>query len=63
MPDSPAKKAWMKENSKMYSLKIMKRTESDILEFLEQQERPVSTIKVAIREYIQNHKEMQKEQG
>ena len=59
MPDSEAKKTWMKDNSKMYSLKIMRRTESDILEFLQKQERPASTIKAAIREYMQNHKEEQ----
>lgn len=61
MADSEAKKLWMKQNSKMYSLKIMRRTESDILEFLESQEKPVSAIKEAIRFYIVNHKN--EEQG
>ena len=61
MADSEAKKAWMKQNSKMYSIKVMNKTESDILEFLEKQERPISTIKAAIREYARNHKE--EEQG
>lgn len=61
MADSEAKKLWMKQNSKMYSLKIMRRTEADILEFLESQEKPVSAIKEAIRFYIANHKN--EEQG
>ena len=61
MADSEAKKAWMKQNSKMYSIKVMKKTESDILEFLEKQERPISTIKAALREYIASHKN--EEQG
>lgn len=61
MADSEAKKLWMKQNSKMYSIKIMRRTESDILEFLESQEKPVSAIKEAIRFYIANHKN--EEQG
>lgn len=57
MSDSEAKKQWMKANSKMYSIKIMKRTESDILEYLEKQDKPVTTIKQAIREYMHNHPE------
>ena len=57
MADSAAKKAWMKQNSRMYSIK----TESDILEFLEKQEKPITTIKLAIREYIASRKE--EEQG
>lgn len=59
MPDSEAKKAWMKENSKMYGIKVMKRTEPDIFEFLTKQEQPATAIKKAIREYIANHKEEQ----
>ena len=56
MPDSEAKKLWMKQNSRMYSIKVMRRTESDILEFLESQEKPISTIKEAIRFYLANKK-------
>lgn len=56
MPDSEAKKTWMKENSKQYAIKVMKRTEDDILKFLESQEKPATTIKMAIREYMENHK-------
>ena len=61
MADSAAKKAWMKENSKMYSIKVMKKTEADILEFLSKQERPITTIKTAIRFYMEHCKE--EEQG
>jgi hypothetical protein len=56
MPDSEAKKLWMKQNSRMYSIKVMRRTESDILEFLESQEKPISTIKEAIRFYMEHKK-------
>ena len=59
MPDSPAKKAWMKENSRTFSIKVMRRTEPDIIEFLENQEKPTTAIKEAIRFYIVNHKEEQ----
>ena len=59
MPDSPAKKAWMKENSRTYAIKVMKRSEADIFEFLEKQEKPRTAIKEAIRFYIANHKEEQ----
>ena len=34
-PDSEAKKQWMKENAKYYGVKVMKRTEPDIIEYLE----------------------------
>lgn len=61
MADSAAKKAWMKENSKMYSIKVMKKTESDILEFLESQEKPITAIKTAIRFYMEHQKN--EEQG
>ena len=61
MPDSAAKKAWMKENSRLFAIKVMKRTEADIFDFLTAQSNPSATIKAAIREYMQNHKI--KEQG
>ena len=32
---SQAKQDWMKENSKMYGVRVMKNTESDIFEYLQ----------------------------
>jgi len=61
MPDSEKKKAWMKENSRTFSIKVMRRTEPEILEFLESQEKPVTAIKDALRFYIKHRKE--EEQG
>ena len=56
MPDSEAKKKWIKENTKVVSFKLMKKGDKDIIDFLEQ--RPVATtIKKSIREYMANHKD------
>ena len=49
MPDSEAKKRWMKENSKIISFKMMLKSDKDILDFL--QDKPTATtIKKALRE-------------
>lgn len=61
VPDSKAKKDWMRENTRVFAVKVMKRTESDLLEFLEKQERPSTTIKNALREYMKNHPEESEE--
>lgn len=53
---SKAKADWMKENSKMYGVRVMKNTESDIFDFLHSVENPSATIKAALREYMENHK-------
>lgn len=56
MPDSEAKKRWMKENSKIISFKMMLKSDKDILDFL--QDKPTATtIKQALREYMENHAE------
>ena len=54
---SIAKQNWMKENSKIYPLRVMKKTEKDIWDFLQSAEVPSAVIKTAIREYIEHHKE------
>ena len=54
MPESEAKKKWMKENTKMVAVKMMVKSDGDIIDFLS--DKPASTvIKVALREYIRNH--------
>lgn len=61
MPDSEAKRKWMAENSIVFSVKLMRRTEADLIEFFDKmQKRGVprgSIIKQALREYMTNHKE------
>lgn len=52
---STAKQNWMKENSKMYAIRVMKNTEQDLWEFLQKEEVPSAVIKAAIREYMGNH--------
>ena len=54
---SQAKQNWMKENSKMYAIRVMKNTEPDLWEFLQSVSVPSATIKAALREYMENHKE------
>lgn len=64
MSESEAQKRWMKENSMIFSVRIMRRTEADIVDFLEKKaDQGISkgtVIKLALREYIKNHKEEQK---
>ena len=52
---SKAKADWMKENSKIFGIRVMKKTEADIYDFLISKENPTATIKKAVREYMQNH--------
>ena len=61
MPDSEAKRKWIKENTIIFSVKLMKRTEQDIIEYLEKMaDQGVArgtVFKLAIREYMANHPE------
>lgn len=54
---SKAKADWMKENSKIFGVRVMKNTEKELWDFLQAQDNPTTVIKVALREYIANHKE------
>ena len=56
MPDSEAKKAWMREHTTMISVKMVNKSDADILEYL-QGKAKATIIKAALREYIENHKE------
>ena len=61
MPDAPSKRRWDAENTIVFSLKIMKRTETDIYDFLKKcQANGIgkgTIIKTALREYMANHPE------
>lgn len=55
---SKAKADWMKDNSKVYGVRVMINTERDIYDFLQRQTVPAATvIKKALREYMTNHPE------
>ncbi|MDO4989588.1 MAG: hypothetical protein Q4E45_03685 [Eubacteriales bacterium] len=53
---SQAKANWMKENSKMYGVRVMKNTEKDIWDYLQGKEAS-KVFKAALREYMENHKD------
>ena len=59
VPDSEAKKRWDKENTVMLSIKFQKKTDSDILEYLDSASNSKTTkqttIKAALREYMERH--------
>lgn len=61
MPDSEAKKKWMEKNTIVFSIKLMRRTEADIIEYLDANLAKGigkgTIIKAALREYMENHKE------
>ena len=60
MPDSEAKKRWIKENTKIITFKTMKKGDADILNFLSTHP-TTPTIKKALREYMANHPEEMEE--
>ena len=54
MPESEAKKAWMKANTTVVSVKFNHNTEQFFLDYLK--DKPSATIiKAALREYMQTH--------
>lgn len=57
---STAKQNWMKENSKMFAIRVMKNTEQDLWDLLNKAEVPSAVIKVALREYMEHHPEESK---
>ena len=54
MPDSPAKKKWLKDNSKAVSFRLMLKSDADIIAYLETVP-TATTIKSALREYMKTH--------
>lgn len=54
---SQAKQDWLAKNSKVYGVRVMNNeNEKDLWDFLRTQEAPATTIKIALREYMKNHK-------
>ena len=56
MPDSPAKKKWDAANTRIFSIKLFRKTDNDVIEYLENRNKR-DTLCAAIREYMENHKE------
>lgn len=57
--DSEAKKRWQKENMMMLCFKLHRKNDADIIAFLEEKGADKQkAIKTAIREYMENHKEV-----
>lgn len=54
MPDSPSKKKWDAANVRIFTFKLFRRTDQDVIEYLESANRR-NVICAAIREYIKNH--------
>ena len=59
MPDRECKKRWDKENVRIITTKlfITKETDKAVYDYLKQQESASATIKAALREYMENHKD------
>lgn len=53
-PESEAKKRWMQNNTTMISVKMINKSDADILEYL-QGEAKATIIKAALREYMERH--------
>ena len=56
MPDAPSKKRWDAENVLIYTVKFMRRTDADVIDFLQGKNRRDTILKV-VRYYIEHHKE------
>ena len=54
--DTEAKKRWDKENTFFIGIKFQKKTDQDVIDFLEGKNKR-NIILTAIREYMANHKE------
>lgn len=60
MPESEAKKRWMQSNTTMVTVKMVNKSDADLLEFLEGKQK-ATVIKAALREYMINHPELKEE--
>ena len=52
--DSEAKKRWDAQNAFIYTIKLMRRTDKDVIEFLQGKNRR-DTILEVVRYYIEHH--------
>lgn len=54
MPDAPSKKRWDAENVRVFTVKLFRKTEQDVIEYLEPRNKR-EIICAALREYMANH--------
>lgn len=54
MPDAPSKKRWDAENVRIFTVKLFRKTEQDVIEYLEPRNKR-QIICAALREYMANH--------
>lgn len=54
MPDSPSKKKWDKENIVLFAVKLQRKKDQDIIDYLEGKNKR-DVVCAAIRYYIENH--------
>lgn len=59
MAEPKSQKRWMKENSKMVTVKLMNKGDADLITFLDGKAK-ATVIKAALWEYIQNHSREEK---
>jgi len=57
MPDSEAKKRWIKENTTMIHIKLNHNTDQDLLEFFETLDNRAGFIKQLVRDYLKTRSE------
>lgn len=55
MADPPSKIKWDKENVRVITFKLFKKNDGDIIEYLSTHD-TAKTIRIALREYLENHK-------
>ena len=56
MADPPSKQRWDAANTRIFTIKLFRKTENDVIEFLEGKNKR-DILCAAIREYMANHKE------
>ena len=54
MTEAPSKKRWDAANTKLFTIKLMRKTDQDVIDFLEPRNKR-DTLCMAIREYMNNH--------
>lgn len=53
--DAPSKQRWDAENVRIFTFKLFRKTDTDVIEYLEGKNKR-NIICAAIREYMENHK-------
>ena len=54
MADAPSKIRWDKENVRIFTIKLMRRTDEDVINYIEPKNKR-NIVCAAVREYMKNH--------